>query len=126
MNTENKTIEQPIEVPKRFNPNGYYYHYKHDPNGSINNYAYRIFGPGHHTEDNARAHEKFMQVYLPLYDTALVYKMGKFFDLRPNDMSVEEVEYNGHVVQRFAQITDPAIIAKLHEFYVSMYPEMFE
>jgi hypothetical protein len=119
-------MENSIEIPKKFNANGYYYHYKYDPNGPVNNYAYRILGPGHHTEDDARAEDKFQQVYLPLYDTALVYRMGKFFDLRPNDMSVEEVEYNGHMTPRFIRITDPEIIAKLREFYVSMYPEMFE
>src|SRR3954454_6436608 len=30
---------------------GYYYHFKHDPSGPLNNYAYYIYGVGHHTED---------------------------------------------------------------------------
>jgi hypothetical protein len=27
-------------------------YYKHDPNGPLNNYAYYIYGVGHHTEDD--------------------------------------------------------------------------
>ena len=33
---------------------GYYYHFKHDPDGPLNNYAYYIYGAGHHTEDDCR------------------------------------------------------------------------
>ena len=33
---------------------GYYYHFKHDPAGPLNNYAYYIYGVGHHTEDGCR------------------------------------------------------------------------
>ena len=33
---------------------GYYYHFKHDPAGPLNNYAYFIYGVGHHTEDDCR------------------------------------------------------------------------
>lgn len=29
---------------------GFYYHYKHDPTGAVNNYAYEILNIGHHTE----------------------------------------------------------------------------
>jgi hypothetical protein len=28
---------------------GFYCHFKHDPNGPVNNYAYYISGVGHHT-----------------------------------------------------------------------------
>jgi len=62
---------------------GYYYHYKHDPNGPLNNYAYFIYGVGHHTEDDCRPEDAFMQVYRPLYETAYAYQNGGMFDLRP-------------------------------------------
>ncbi len=42
-------------------PAGYYYHYKHDPLGAVNHYAYFIFGAGHHTEEDAPEREKWMQ-----------------------------------------------------------------
>jgi hypothetical protein len=44
---------------------GYYYHFKHDPDGPLNNYADYIYGDGHHTEDDCRAEDAFMQVYRP-------------------------------------------------------------
>lgn len=41
---------------------GFYYHHKHDPKGPLNNYAYFIYGIGHHTEDECRPEDAFMQV----------------------------------------------------------------
>jgi hypothetical protein len=54
----------PSKVPEK----GFYYHYKHDSNGSINNYAYEVIGVGHHTEEE-NAH---FVVYWPLYKEAFV------------------------------------------------------
>jgi hypothetical protein len=48
---------------------GFYYHYKHDKNGSINNYAYEVVGVGHHTEEQ----DTYFVNYRPLYDTAFGY-----------------------------------------------------
>jgi hypothetical protein len=62
---------------------GYYYHFKHDPAGPLNNYAYYIYGVGHHTEDDCRAEDSFMQVYRPLYENSYAYRNGGLFDLRP-------------------------------------------
>jgi len=39
-----------IPPPKRLPQPGYYYHFKHDPAGPVNNYAYYIYGVGHHTK----------------------------------------------------------------------------
>ena len=65
-----------IPPPKKLPKPGYYYHFKHDPSGSLSNYAYYIYGVGHHTEDNCPEADAFMQVYRPLYensyDTAMV------------------------------------------------------
>ena len=40
------------------------------PEGPLNNYAYYIYGVGHHTEDDCRTEDAFMQVYRPLYEEA--------------------------------------------------------
>jgi len=72
-------IQPPTELPEP----GYYYHFKHDPDGPLNNYAYYIYGVGHHTEGDCRAEDAFMQVYRPLHEEAYAYRNGGLFDLRP-------------------------------------------
>jgi hypothetical protein len=72
--------------PKTLPEPGYYYHFKHDPNGPLNNYAYYIYGVGHHTEDDCRDEDAFMQVYRPLYENSYAYRNGGLFDLRPLPM----------------------------------------
>ncbi|HVZ75884.1 MAG TPA: hypothetical protein VG934_01270 [Candidatus Paceibacterota bacterium] len=104
---------------------GYYYHYKHDPMGAVNNYAYYIYGAGHHTEDDCRPEDANMQVYKPLYD-AFVYKNGKMFDLRPLHMFWEKAQWQGKVVDRFIRITDPKVIEQLQDIRKSMYKEELE
>ncbi len=108
----------PQQVPER----GYYYHYKHKADGTVNNYAYYIYGVGHHTEDDCRPEDRYMQVYRPLYE-AFVYTHGKMFDLRPLHMFYEPAEIDGQPVPRFVKIEDPAIIAQLKEIRATMYPE---
>lgn len=117
--------DESITPPARFNEPGFYYHYKHDPNGPVEEYAYYIFTPGHHTEEDARPQDKFMQVYLPLYESALVYQMGKFFDLRPLGMAVEEVRTDKYAGPRFYLIEDEHIIEQLKEQGRKMYPHLF-
>lgn len=100
---------------------GYYYHYKHDPSGEVNNYAYYIYGVGHHTEEDCRPEDTLMLVYRPLYE-AYVYKNGHMFDLRPLQMFYELVELNGQKVERFRQITDLGVLQKLQKIKQCMYP----
>ncbi len=52
---------------------GFYYHYKHNPDGAVNNYAYEVMGVGCHTEDNCRPEDINLVVYRPLYESS-VYK----------------------------------------------------
>ncbi len=111
-----------VPVPKKMPESGFYYHYKHDPAGEVNNYAYYIYGVGLHTEDDCRPEDQFMQVYRPLYE-AYVYGLGKLFDLRPLHMFYEPAVVDGRSVRRFTKITDPAIIARLREIKAQMYPE---
>jgi len=112
-----------VPAPERRPEPGYYYHYKHDPDGPLNNYAYFIYGVGHHTEDNCRDEDAFMQVYRPLYETAYAYRNGGMFDLRPLYMFYQPAIANGAEVPRFTRITDPDRIAQLRQIKARMYPE---
>ena len=101
---------------------GFYYHYKHDPKGSINNYAYEVIGVGYHTEDDCRPIDQYMVQYRPLYN-AFVFRIGKgrLNDARPMQMFMESVTKDGKTMQRFTKITDPAAIAELTAICDQMY-----
>jgi hypothetical protein len=100
---------------------GYYYHFKHDPAGPLNNYAYFIYGVGHHTEDDCRTEDSFMQVYRPLYENSYAYRNGGLFDLRPLYMFYKPAIREGREVPRFTKITDPAVITELQAVKTRMY-----
>src|SRR5712691_6463088 len=89
-----------VPPPRKLPEPGYYYHFKHDPDGPPNNYAYYIYGVGHHTEDDCRAEDAFMQVYRPLYEEAYAYRNGGLFDLCPLHMFFEPAEWKGKEVPR--------------------------
>jgi hypothetical protein len=109
----------PAQLPEP----GFYYHFKHDPNGPLNNYAYYIYGVGHHTEGDCRPDDAFMQVYRPLYETAYAYRHGGLYDLRPLRMFYEPGQLNGRPVQRFTRITDATLIAELRAIKARLYPD---
>jgi hypothetical protein len=111
-----------MKIPSRVPEKGFYYHYKHDPSGPINNYAYEIVGVGCHTEDDCRPEDENLVVYRPLYEST-VYKAGKLFDIRPLEMFVESVTKNGKTIPRFQKITDPEVIARLVAIKAKMYEE---
>ena len=100
--------------------NGFYYHYKHDPAGPVNNYAYEVVGVGHHTEDDCRLEDQYMVVYRPLYE-AFVYKAGKLFDLRPLEMWMGTVESDGETVSRFTKVTESERVRELAKIRDAMY-----
>lgn len=107
-------------LPKAVPELGFYYHYKHDPEGVVNNYAYEVVGVGHHTEDDCRPEDANMVVYRPLYE-AFVYTAGKLFDLRPLEMWMGTVEKEGKTIDRFTKVTDPARVQELKEIRDQMY-----
>lgn len=107
-------------LPKAVPEVGFYYHYKHDPEGAINNYAYEVVGVGHHTEDDCRPEDANMVVYRPLYE-AFVYTAGKLFDLRPLEMWMGTVEKDGKTIPRFTKVTEPSRIEALEEIRSQMY-----
>lgn len=98
---------------------GFYYHYKHDPSGAINNYAYEVMGIGHHTEIDG-LEESAMVMYRPLYE-APVYKAGKHWDLRPLLMFMQSVGKNGKTLPRFQKVVDSDTIRTLEEIRDQMY-----
>jgi hypothetical protein len=115
----------PLPMPERVPEAGFYYHYKHDPNGAVNNYAYEVLGVGFHTEDDTRPGEEHFLIYRPLYE-ASVYKASRelgvpCFDARPLKMWMENVEKDGQTTPRFRKIDDPAIIAELAKVRDEMY-----
>lgn len=109
-----------LKIPKKVPEKGFYYHYKHDVAGEVNNYAYEVLGVGHHTEDNCRLIDVNLVVYRPLYESS-VYKAGKMFDLRPLEMFLEEVTKEGRTFPRFQKITDDKTIAELKKIKGEMY-----
>jgi hypothetical protein len=111
-----------IAPPEKLPEPGYYYHFKHDPSGPLNNYAYYIYGVGHHTEDDCRPEDAFMQVYRPLYEDSYAYRNGGLFDLRPLHMFFKPAERNGTKVPRFTRIVDPDVITQLEAIKSRMYP----
>lgn len=108
------------KLPKKVPELGFYYHYKHRPDGPVNNYAYEVMGVGHHSEDDCRPEDANMVVYRPLYE-AFVYKAGKLFDLRPLEMWMGEVEKEGKTIRRFTKITDEAVLTELAKIRDQMY-----
>lgn len=106
-------MSTPTNIPAK----GFYYHYKHNPAGSLNNYAYEVMGVGHHTEGE----NTYFVVYRPLYEEAFVWKNGKMFDIRPLEMFMELVTKEGKTFPRFQPITDPKVITELEAVRNKMY-----
>jgi hypothetical protein len=109
-----------MKIPEKVPEKGFYYHYKHDSNGAVNNYAYEVMGVGCHTEDDCRPEDANLVVYRPLYESS-VYKAGKLFDVRPLGMFMEDVTKDGRTFPRFQRITDAAIIEELKAIQRQMY-----
>lgn len=97
---------------------GFYYHYKHNPDQDLYNYAYEVLGVGVHTEINGE--EGLMVIYRPLYES-FVYKNKLMADVRPLSMFVESVNKDTYQGERFRKITDLEIIEKLEERKKKMY-----
>ena len=114
-----------LSMPKRVPAPGFYYHYKHDLNGLINNYAYEVLGVGFHTEDDARPGEEHFVIYRPLYESS-VYETSRelgisCFDNRPLLMWMGMVMKDGKTFPRFQRVTDPTVIVELEAVRARMY-----
>lgn len=110
------------EILPQLPETGFYYHYKHDPEGAISNYAHEVISVGYHTEDDCRPIDRYLVVYRPLYN-AFVYRLGKgrLYDARPLSMFMESVTKDGKILPRFRKIEDPAVIAELTAVRDRMY-----
>ncbi len=101
---------------------GFYYHYKHDPSGTLDNYAYEVLGTGCDTEADWAAPEAYMVVYRPLYEASPSYKAGRLWYLRPAAMFMDDViKDDAPPVPRFHRIMNPEIIAELEKKRREMY-----
>ena len=109
-----------MRIPEQIPELGFYYHYKHDPDGPIEDYAYELVGVGVHTEEDCRDEDANMAVYRPLY-RSVVYEEGKLVWLRPLSMWKETVEKGGKTMLRFRKIEDPELISRLAEIRNEMY-----
>lgn len=105
-----------IKAPEKVPEVGYYYHYKHNPAGTVNNYAYEVVGVGCHTEED----NTFLVIYRPLYESS-VYTAGKLYDVRPLPMFMEEVTKDSKTFPRFKKILDTGIIEELAKIKKEMY-----
>ncbi|HEY4513204.1 MAG TPA: DUF1653 domain-containing protein [Candidatus Paceibacterota bacterium] len=115
-----------MKIPEKVPEKGFYYHYKHNPALSINNYAYELIGVGIHSEENCRPEDANMAIYLPIYESS-AFKSGKFFVLRPLDMFMGDVvkdlpaQAGEKTFPRFIKITDEKVIEELEKIKADMY-----
>ena len=62
-----------LPMPKRITERGFYYHYKHNQRGPVNQHAYAVVGVGFDSEKDTRKGEENFLIYVPFYDQH-VYK----------------------------------------------------
>lgn len=93
--------------------NGFYYHYKYDASKGFK-YLYEVTGIGIHSEDKS-----CFVIYRPLYEIEDLAQPISF--VRPIELFVDEMEWNGQIVSHFTKITDPETIAKLEEIKEKIY-----
>lgn len=111
-----------MQLPAKVPEVGFYYHYKHDPNGSVENYAYEFLSVEFDTENDG----VWKVNYRPLYQSARVYQASLALgvpctDGRPLEMWMEYVEKDGKTIPRFKKITDSKTIVKLRKIRNKMY-----
>lgn len=116
----NEEMTPPGPMPEK----GFYYHYKHDPAGPFNNYAYEVLGTGCDTEGDWSTPDAYFVIYRSLYEDSAAFRAGKLWDLRPLTMFMGDVtKSDGMNVPRFHKIANPEIIAELTEKRREMYRE---
>lgn len=99
---------------------GFYYHYKHDPAGVINNYAYEVLHVARHSEIEDIP-GGLLVIYRPIRPSEY-YQDGKYWAARPYSMFVENVTKDGKTFPRFTKITDPEVVAGLEKIRDALYP----
>ena len=98
--------------------NSYYYHYKHDPSIDLLNYCYQIIGIAKHSET-----DELLVTYRHLYQSEWHEVDGANLTVRPLDMFMETVEWQGETVPRFRELNESEVvkikqdIGFIHLFY---------
>ncbi|MFZ2150307.1 MAG: DUF1653 domain-containing protein [Minisyncoccia bacterium] len=110
-----------MKIPAKIPGKGFYYHYKHNPAGTVNNYAYELIGVAMHTEADCRPEDANLAIYLPIYESG-AYRAGKFLDARPLEMFMENTTKENKTFPRFQKITDEKVITALQKIKGEMYP----
>lgn len=87
-------MQQSKPAERRYPEAGVYEHYKSTPEDRR---YYQVLGFARHTET-----EEILAVYIPLY--VIPGHTGLRLQVRPLDMFVENVTYNGNVVPRFRYV----------------------
>lgn len=98
---------------------GFYYHYKHDPDRGVNDYAYEVLNIAYHTEIEWEIGA--FVIYRSLYDSSNSFIENKHWNARPFEMFMEDVTKEGKTFKRFSKIEDPDIITELEKIRDNMY-----
>lgn len=106
-----------VKLPSNIPKTGFYYHFKHDQQGEVNNYAYEVVGLGVHIETGELQVE-----YRPLYYSSLAYGLRINYH-RHLSMFMGEVMVGDVKKPRFKRVEDMSVIAKLLKFRNRMYPK---
>ncbi len=115
---QNETMMPPTDLPEP----GFYYHYKHDPAGPLENYAYEVIGTGCNTEGDWASPDAYFVIYRPLYENSPAYEAGWLWYLRPATMFMEDVmKPDGMQTPRFHRIVNPEIVSELEERRKELY-----
>jgi hypothetical protein len=94
--------------------NGFYRHYKHNPEKGFNDYVYEVVGIALHSEEKT-----YLVAYRPIYQNS--YLTPANFSVRPLDMFMENVEVGEKILPRFEAITDKNLIEELTTIRNKMY-----
>jgi hypothetical protein len=110
INKTTMTVDHNKPQPRQF-----YYHFKHDPQKGLSNYAFEVVGTGVHTET-----EEIYVIYKSVekLEDSRANRNKVDYNIRPMKMFLEEVskpEYN-YKGPRFSLIDDEAILSELKKF----------
>jgi hypothetical protein len=99
-----------MRIPK----NGFYYHYKYEPNSSSDNYICEVVGIARNIEEKS-----FVVLCRPLYKNNWLPPAN--YQARPLEMFNENVFLNSKTVPRFELITDELVVERLKGIRTEMY-----
>lgn len=102
--------DRPQQIPAP----GFYHHYRHDPEGPVNMYAYEVVGLAKHTENDT-----YLVLYRPLYVNE--WLLPATYCARPIELFMGDVDKGGKTVPRFVRILDREILDELLRIRMELY-----